>query len=189
MSILIIIGPSGSGKSELEKGLLKNFYDKFSKFISFTTRSPRVGEVDGKDYYFVDDSFLNDDSVIESNEFKGHFYGRSIKNLIKDKVNTVIIESNGLKTIVDYCITRRIDYSIIYLDINNDDRKNNLINRDNNLNRMHDNISYRYNELYKNDIIYAPDIIIYKLLPLDKLCSIVNSICNIDLPQGPRKPD
>ncbi|MCS7279860.1 MAG: guanylate kinase [Thermodesulfobacteriaceae bacterium] len=62
--IFIISGPSGVGKSSLVKKLpLRDFY--FS--VSHTTRTPRPGEVNGKDYYFVEEkAFLK---MIEKGEF------------------------------------------------------------------------------------------------------------------------
>lgn len=62
--ILVVTGPSGVGKSTILKALPKeNFY--FS--VSHTTRDPRPGEVNGKDYYFVsEDEFKR---MIENGEF------------------------------------------------------------------------------------------------------------------------
>lgn len=51
--MLFLIGESASGKSTVEKIL----HDKYGykKIVSYTTRQPREGEVNGKDYFFVDD--------------------------------------------------------------------------------------------------------------------------------------
>lgn len=49
--LFVISGPSGTGKGTVCKELLKEIGNEFS--VSMTTRSPREGEVDGKDYYFV----------------------------------------------------------------------------------------------------------------------------------------
>ncbi len=82
--IIVVSGPSGVGKSSLLKKLpLEDFY--FS--ISHTTRSPRPGEIDGKDYYFIDEkTFLE---MIERNEFlewvKVHqaYYGTAKSEIYK----------------------------------------------------------------------------------------------------------
>ena len=50
---IIISAPSGAGKTSLVKDLLSKV-DNIQVSISHTTRLPRPGEVDGKDYYFVD---------------------------------------------------------------------------------------------------------------------------------------
>ena len=53
-AMFIIEAPSGTGKGTVIKELLKN--DSNIKFsVSVTTRQPRVGEVEGVDYYFVTD--------------------------------------------------------------------------------------------------------------------------------------
>lgn len=49
--LYVISGPSGAGKGTICKELLKDISNEFS--VSMTTRAPREGEIDGKDYYFV----------------------------------------------------------------------------------------------------------------------------------------
>jgi guanylate kinase len=54
-TVFVLSAPSGAGKSTLAKRLLASVPDlRFS--VSFTTRKPRPGEVDGRDYVFVDDA-------------------------------------------------------------------------------------------------------------------------------------
>ena len=50
MSTIVLIGASGSGKSTIENELNNN---GFRKIVSYTTREPRDGEKNGKDYWFV----------------------------------------------------------------------------------------------------------------------------------------
>jgi guanylate kinase len=53
--VFVLSAPSGTGKSTLAKQLVQQVADlNFS--VSFTTRQPRPGEVDGRDYFFVDDA-------------------------------------------------------------------------------------------------------------------------------------
>lgn len=51
--LVIISGPSGSGKSSLVERLLAALDDRLVESISATTRRPRPGEVDGRDYFFL----------------------------------------------------------------------------------------------------------------------------------------
>ena len=58
-NLIVISGPSGCGKGTICSKLLKNNPELFLN-VSMTTREPRLGEVDGVDYYFVTkDEFLN----------------------------------------------------------------------------------------------------------------------------------
>ena len=51
-TMFIFSGPSGCGKSSVIKKILKEM-DDIELSVSVTTRGMRVGEVDGKDYYFI----------------------------------------------------------------------------------------------------------------------------------------
>ena len=50
--LAVVSGFSGAGKGTLMKALLEK-YDNYALSISATTRSPRPGETDGKEYFFV----------------------------------------------------------------------------------------------------------------------------------------
>jgi guanylate kinase len=76
--VYIISAPSGSGKSTLVNELLKSVRDlDFS--ISYTTRSPRGSETDGKQYYFVTrpefEKMIREDEFLEHAEVFGNYYG------------------------------------------------------------------------------------------------------------------
>lgn len=53
--LVVVAGPSGAGKSTLLKRLLKE-HPVFAFAVSCTTRPPRPGEVEGRDYYFLDEA-------------------------------------------------------------------------------------------------------------------------------------
>ena len=80
-SMLMIVAPSGAGKSSLVNALLQE--DLALKLsLSTTTRSPRPGEVDGKDYNFVTDKAVMEADIaagkfLESANVHGNFYGTS----------------------------------------------------------------------------------------------------------------
>ncbi|MCR5593680.1 MAG: guanylate kinase [Saccharofermentans sp.] len=76
--LISVSGPSGSGKgSVLAK--VKEGNNSFGTSVSVTTRAPREGEVDGKDYYFKSkDEFVRmveEGEIIEYDEFVGNLYG------------------------------------------------------------------------------------------------------------------
>lgn len=89
-SLFMISAPSGAGKSTLVNGLLKLEPDlKLS--ISFTTRPPRPGEQNGREYHFVSpDEFLsrkNQGEFLEFAEVHGNYYGTS-KILIQEAMQS-----------------------------------------------------------------------------------------------------
>jgi guanylate kinase len=75
--MLVVSGPSGSGKSTLCRRLLADPRVEFS--VSVTTRTPRAGEVDGRDYHFVDKPrfkrHIEQGDFIEWAEVHGNLYG------------------------------------------------------------------------------------------------------------------
>ncbi|MBU3624259.1 guanylate kinase [Polynucleobacter sp. AP-Latsch-80-C2] len=79
-SMLMIVAPSGAGKSSLVSALLQD-EASLKLSLSTTTRSPRPGEIDGKDYRFVTkEEFIRERDAghfLEWAEVHGHFYGTS----------------------------------------------------------------------------------------------------------------
>ncbi|MBM7685510.1 guanylate kinase [Defluviitalea raffinosedens] len=75
--VVIISGPSGSGKGTIVKEMIK--YDKYALSISVTTRSPRVGEEDGVHYFFKSkqefEEMIHKGELIEWAEFCENYYG------------------------------------------------------------------------------------------------------------------
>lgn len=83
--LLVVAAPSGAGKTSLCKALLQRLQDDGEPELrwscSYTTRKPRQGEVDGRDYFFVDEATF--DRMVGANEFvewanvHGRRYGTS----------------------------------------------------------------------------------------------------------------
>ena len=88
--LIIVSGPSGSGKSTVTKIVKDKLNIPLS--ISATTRNPRDGEIDGKDYFFLsEEEFKN---KIANDEFYGNYYG-TLKKTVEDNLNrglNVILE-------------------------------------------------------------------------------------------------
>ena len=79
-NLFIISAPSGAGKTSLVHALL-NINPQIDLSVSYTTRAPRAGEVNGKDYHFVSrEAFVAMQmrgEFLESAEVYGNFYGTS----------------------------------------------------------------------------------------------------------------
>jgi len=79
-SLFVITAPSGAGKSSLIDALLKDD-PRLRLSVSYTTRVPRPGEANGREYHFVDDktfmAMLARGEFLESAEVHGYRYGTS----------------------------------------------------------------------------------------------------------------
>ena len=76
--LIVVSGFSGAGKGTLMKRLLET-YDNYALSVSATTRSPRPGETDGKEYFFqtVDEfeKMIAQDELIEYAKYVNNYYG------------------------------------------------------------------------------------------------------------------
>ena len=85
--LYVVSAPSGAGKTSLVKALLKA--DPTIRLsVSYTTRAPRPGETDGRDYHFVDRErfrhMLAENEFLEHAEVYGNFYGTSKGRIAQD---------------------------------------------------------------------------------------------------------
>jgi guanylate kinase len=107
--LIVIVAPSGTGKSTLIKKLKQDF-SSIIESVSFTTRPIRPGEVEGKSYFFINrEEFLK---MIEKNEFlewaevHGNFYGTSKKfvekSLEKGKILLFDLDVQGTDSVKNY---------------------------------------------------------------------------------------
>ena len=76
--LVVVSGFSGAGKGTLMKELLKR-YDNYALSISATTRAPREGETDGKEYFFVKkeqfEKMRDERKLIEYAQYVNNYYG------------------------------------------------------------------------------------------------------------------
>ncbi len=82
--LIVLSGPSGCGKGTILKEMLRT-EEKVRLSISLTTRSPRPGEVDGIDYFYVSkeqfEKMVQDGAVLEHAEYCENYYGTPRSNV------------------------------------------------------------------------------------------------------------
>lgn len=99
-TIIALVGPSGSGKSEITNGLIKT--GLFEKPVSYTTRAMRDGEEDGISYHFSSkEDFLKmiqNKEIFEHTVYAGEFYGTN-----KSEINSIISSGSNVVLPIDMC--------------------------------------------------------------------------------------
>ena len=95
--LIVLTGPSGVGKGTLLRAILEK-YPELEISISATTRQPRPGEVNGKDYYFVSrdkfEAMIAAGELLEWAEYAGNYYGTP-RTAVEEKIQlgkSVILE-------------------------------------------------------------------------------------------------
>jgi guanylate kinase len=108
--LFVVSAPSGAGKTTLCAAITDSL-ENLTHSISYTTRTPRPGEVDGRDYYFVTEERFK--AMMLSGDFAEHavvhsnHYGTSkrmlLDNLIKEGVDVILdIDTQGARQIKDH---------------------------------------------------------------------------------------
>ena len=107
--LIVLSGPSGSGKGTIISKLLK-MRDDTVLSISMTTRSPREGEVDGVHYFFTNreefEQMQTLGAFLESAEYNGNYYGTpesTVRNWLAEGKNVILeIEVQGAEKVMDF---------------------------------------------------------------------------------------
>lgn len=99
--MIVLAGASASGKTEVAK-YLQIVYG-ITKIITTTTRPPRKGEVNGKDYFFVDveifKQMIKENKFVEYTIYNNNYYGSTKDQIAYDKC--VVVDPIGLKSFMD----------------------------------------------------------------------------------------
>jgi guanylate kinase len=124
--MLILIGPSASGKTEVAKILISKY--GMQRLVTYTTRKKRVGEIDGRDYHFLTvPEFLKlnaEGEFVETTLYNGNYYGSRKKDVSFEKV--VILDPNGLRC---YAVKLKGKITAIFLKTPKEVRKERMILR------------------------------------------------------------
>ena len=105
--LIVISGPSGVGKGTVRKALFEKKGHDLVYSVSMTTRQPREGEVEGKDYYFVSkeefEERIKQGKFLEYTKFVGNYYGTPLdkveEQLDEGKEVVLEIEVEGAKQV------------------------------------------------------------------------------------------
>lgn len=81
--LIVLSGPSGVGKGTVRKALFSQPGNDFQYSVSMTTRQPRPGEVNGKDYFFVSkeefEQHIREGQMLEYAKYVDNYYGTPLK--------------------------------------------------------------------------------------------------------------
>lgn len=119
--IICLIGGCGVGKNYVLNEVCKNF--NVHTMVSHTTRPKREGEIEGKDYHYIDkdkfiDMFINNE-FIETRKYDvvGDVwsYGVAVSEIATGENNILIVDANGYLKIKEYCCDNDIECISIYL--------------------------------------------------------------------------
>ena len=94
--LIVVSGPSGCGKGTILSEVLKD--DSFYYSVSATTRSPRLGEVNGVTYHFITkqdfEERIKNNAMLEYAEYCGNYYGTPKKEIdeMREQGKNVILE-------------------------------------------------------------------------------------------------
>lgn len=104
--LAVVSGFSGAGKGTIMKALLEK-YDNYALSISATTRDPRPGEADGREYFFMTDEqfekMIAEDELIEHARYVNHYYGtprRYVESKMQEGKDVILeIEIQGARKV------------------------------------------------------------------------------------------
>jgi len=141
--MIILVGASATGKSVVVKRMQELY--GIEKVVTYTTRSMRMGEINGLDYHFISKeefcSKIEKNFFLETAFYNNNYYGTAFEDISKNKA--LIVEPNGANVYYDKLKEKVF---IVYLNASCEARKNRMIERGDSL----ENIEKRM----KSDIKY-----------------------------------
>ena len=132
--IIMFIGPSGSGKDYYYKEAMKQF--NLNKITLLTTRPQREGEVNGREYFFVDDNYIKkleeNNSIVEKRSYNTVHgiwtYATSAELIEEDKDYLVINTWEGYEKYIEYFGKDKV--IPMYFQVNDEERLRRALERE-----------------------------------------------------------
>lgn len=152
--MIVLAGASASGKTEVAKLLAKKY--GITKVITTTTRKKRVGEKNGRDYFFVTkktfEQMIHEGKFVEYTCYNGNLYGSTIDQIADDKC--IVIDPAGLRSYTNL----KGKYNIItfFLECDERTRKERMIFRGDDMDKIisrieNDRIAFKKSNICKVD--------------------------------------
>ncbi len=121
LPILLLTGPSGVGKDTVLRALIKHHPSRLAGMVSATTRQPRKGECDGRDYFFIKESEFRlmeaAGEFVETTRFNGVRYGTpksELDRISRDGKQAILCcDTAG----VDNLIALGVSFRAVFLDV------------------------------------------------------------------------
>jgi len=176
--MLVFIGASASGKTEIVKILIRDY--GFNKIITHTTRKKRKNEIDGIDYHFLSlTEFLSrkdENYFIETEKYDGNYYGTAFKDTGIN--NVLIVDPNGANSIYEKGIKNAV---YIYLETSESVRESRMEFRGDASLDIHQRVINDRNHFSIKSINHIDHIIITDSYSLEELADMINKIYREDL--------
>ena len=159
--ILALFGESGTGKDTIQKWIVSNIPNT-KGIISCTTRPKRDYEVEGVDYYFLTPDVFGekvlDGSMLEATSFNDWFYGTTLEELDKDKINVGVFNLQGIECLLE---DSRLHVVPVYVATSPKERLMRALQREENPNCAE--VCRRFlSDLKDFDEIYFDDYIVFR---------------------------
>ncbi|NGZ76307.1 guanylate kinase [Saccharibacillus alkalitolerans] len=99
VSLVVFQGPSASGKTTLQAVL------GLPRIVTWTSRAPREGEIDGVDYHFAEretlERMMREGRMLETSEYRGHLYGTSLASIEETArgggLRSIVLDPSGAR--------------------------------------------------------------------------------------------
>lgn len=136
--LFLLVGEAGTGKDTILQKVVSSAPELFHEIVSYTTRPPREGEVDGVNYHFVSgDKFaemIYNGDMLEASVFNDWCYGTGKSSLVEDKINIGVFNPEGVNSILEMPFAETATICVFRICTSDKQRLIRQLNRENNPN-------------------------------------------------------
>ncbi|MCF7927270.1 MAG: AAA family ATPase [Candidatus Izimaplasma sp.] len=171
--MLVLIGASASGKTEIAKNLIETY--NFEKMVTTTTRQKRDKEINHVDYHFISKKkFLKKkrlNEFLETTTYNDEYYGTPKKGTDLNKV--LIVDPKGANSLYKKNLEKIV---FILLKTDEDIRKERMMDRGDNLIQIADRLNHDTNYFEMKNLIHVDYIVDTSDLTIEELAEKVYTL-------------